>query len=64
MSPWGGEEEGGLKADDAMHVHFSDGNLELSRSLMRALRHTGISLLYQDPSLRVVMRRSLLHRRG
>ena len=32
-----------------MNVHFPDGNVELSRSLMRALRHTGISLLYQDP---------------
>jgi hypothetical protein len=61
MSPRGGEEEGGLKADDAMHVHFSDGNLELSRSLMRALRHTGISLLYQDPSLRVVWAQNVPH---
>jgi two-component sensor histidine kinase len=37
-----------------MHERFPDGNLELSRSLMRALRHTGISLIYQDRSLRVV----------
>ena len=61
MSPRGGEEEGGLKAEDAMHVHFADGNLELSRSLMRALRHTGISLLYQDPSLRVVWAQNIPH---
>jgi two-component sensor histidine kinase len=31
-----------------------EGNLELSRSLLRALRHTGISLIYQDPSLHVI----------
>ena len=49
MCPRGGEEEGGLKADDAMDVHFPDGNLELSRSLMRALRHTGISLHLSGP---------------
>ena len=48
-------EESGQKAQLArMKVHFPDGNVELNRSLMRALRHTGISLIYQDRSLRVV----------
>jgi two-component sensor histidine kinase len=54
MGPRGGQDEGGLKAESGMDARFPDGNLELSRSLMRALRHTGISLIYQDRSLRVV----------
>jgi two-component sensor histidine kinase len=35
-------------------MHLAEGNFELNRSLLRALRHTGISLIYQDPSLHVV----------
>lgn len=35
-------------------MDLPEGNVELSRSLMRALRHTGISLIYQDLALRVV----------
>jgi two-component sensor histidine kinase len=60
MCPRGGDESG-LKASSAMDVHFPDGNVELSRSLMRALRHTGISLIYQDRSLRVVWAQNVPH---
>ena len=61
MCPRGGEEDGGQKAPDAMDAHFPDGNVELSRSMMRALRHTGISLIYQDRSLRVVWAQNVPH---
>ena len=61
MCPHGGEEESGPKASGAMKVHFPDGNVELNRSLMRALRHTGISLIYQDRSLRVVWAQNIPH---
>jgi two-component sensor histidine kinase len=44
-----------------MDAHFPDGNVELSRSLMRALRHTGISLIYQDCLLRVVWAQNVPH---
>jgi two-component sensor histidine kinase len=37
-----------------MNVHFPESSMESSRSLMRALRHTGISLIYQDLALRVL----------
>jgi two-component sensor histidine kinase len=37
-----------------LDMNLPDGNFELNRSLLRALRHTGISLIYQDPSLRVL----------
>jgi two-component sensor histidine kinase len=37
-----------------VHRHLPESSIELSRSLARALRHTGISLIYQDPSLKVV----------
>jgi two-component sensor histidine kinase len=37
-----------------MNMHFPERKVELSSSLLRALRHTGISLIYQDPSLHVV----------
>ena len=61
MCPRTGEEERGPKAPDAMDVHFPDSNVELSRSLMRALRHTGISLIYQDRSLRVLWAQNVPH---
>jgi two-component sensor histidine kinase len=61
MCPRGNDEESGPKASDAMKVHFPDGNVELNRSLMRALRHTGISLIYQDRSLRVVWAQNIPH---
>lgn len=35
-------------------ARFEQGNQEMSRSLMRALRHTGISLIYQDSGLKVL----------
>jgi two-component sensor histidine kinase len=54
-------EEGSGQTTRAMNVHFSDGNVELNRSLMRALRHTGISLIYQDRSLHVVWAQNLPH---
>jgi two-component sensor histidine kinase len=34
-------------------VHSPQANPEMGRSLARALRHTGISLIYQDPGLRI-----------
>lgn len=37
-----------------MNIHTPDSSLGSGRSLMRALRHTGISLIYQDAALRVV----------
>lgn len=37
-----------------MNVHHSETSVELGRSLLRALNNTGISVLYQDPELRVV----------
>jgi len=37
-----------------MNLHFPEGNAELGRSLLRALNNTGISVLFQDPELRVV----------
>ena len=53
-----GESNGGQRAEGpaaaAMTGIFRTRALEFGGSLMRALRHTGISLLYQDPSLRVV----------
>ena len=54
----GWKDESGQKVTSAMDMHFPDCNVELSRSLMRALRHTGISLLYQDQSLRSYGRRT------
>lgn len=37
-----------------MSMHIAEGTVELGRSLLRALSNTGISVLYQDPELRVV----------
>ena len=56
MSPLGGgSAKGRQKVEGVGNVNrLPEGNVELSRSLMRALRHTGISLIYQDLSLRVV----------
>jgi two-component sensor histidine kinase len=45
---------GGQKGSGTVDRHLPEGSPELGRSLMRALRHTGISLIYQDLSLRVV----------
>jgi two-component sensor histidine kinase len=54
----GGEGEGEQRAIEparqAMNAHFPDHNAEFGGSLLRALRHTGISLLYQNLSLQVV----------
>ena len=46
--------EGGKKGSGTVEKGLPEGSVELSRSLMRALRHTGISLIYQDMALRVV----------
>lgn len=37
-----------------MNVHHPETSVELGRSLLRALNNTGISVLYQDPQLRVL----------
>lgn len=50
----GGRARGGHKGSGTVERQLPEGSVELGRSLMRALRHTGISLIYQDPSLRVV----------
>jgi two-component sensor histidine kinase len=50
----GGPAQRGRKGSGTVHRHLPESSIELSRSLMRALRHTGISLIYQDPSLKVV----------
>jgi hypothetical protein len=50
----GGTAQDGQKGLSAEDMHMPDGSLELSRSLLRALRNTGISLIYQDRSLHVV----------
>lgn len=41
------------KGAEANKVQSPQVNPEMARSLARALRHTGISLIYQDPTLRV-----------
>jgi two-component sensor histidine kinase len=38
-----------------MNMHIAEGSLESGRTLMRALRYTGISLIYQDSSSLRVM---------
>jgi two-component sensor histidine kinase len=37
-----------------VNVHHPETSVELGRSLLRALNNTGISVLYQDPQLRVL----------
>src|SRR5919109_3173121 len=51
----GGSATGRQKVVGVGNVNrLPEGSVEMGRSLMRALRHTGISLIYQDLSLRVV----------
>lgn len=55
MCPQQGETTtGGQRAVGAMNTHTAESGLETGQTLMRALRHTGISLIYQDSSLFVV----------
>jgi two-component sensor histidine kinase len=42
-----------------MNMHNPETSLELGRSLVRALTNTGISVLYQDPDLRVLWARNV-----
>jgi two-component sensor histidine kinase len=42
------------KAGGTMSMHAPDIDIDLERSLLRALRNTGISVLYQDNDLRIV----------
>ncbi|MBX3579683.1 MAG: PAS domain-containing protein [Rhizobiaceae bacterium] len=37
-----------------MNMHIAEGTVEIGRSLLRALSNTGISVVYQDPALRVI----------
>src|SRR5919197_4085919 len=53
--PGGGSAKGRQRVVGVGDVNrLPEGSVELGRSLMRALRHTGISLIYQDLSLHVV----------
>lgn len=45
--------------DGGMDVHKPEANMELGRSLLRALDNTGISVLYQDTDLRVLWARNI-----
>lgn len=53
MSSVGGQGSGQRVGGDK-NGHFAEGNVELGRSLLRALANTGISVLYQDADLHVV----------
>lgn len=49
----GGSGENARLGAGGVNMRFPESNLESGGSLARALRHTGISLIYQDLSLRV-----------
>lgn len=55
----GGKEHKRGGADWAVSVHHPESSVEMGRSLLRALNNTGISVLYQDPELRVLWARNV-----
>lgn len=55
----GGKESKNQGGNGVVNVHHPESSVEVGRSLLRALNNTGISVLYQDPDLRVLWARNV-----
>lgn len=54
MGPHDRRKRSGGEAGGSMNMHMSEIDRDIERSLLRSLRNTGISVLYQDDDLRIL----------